>query len=383
MSDNAQWITKIRRDLHRIPEIAFDLTETSAYIQHQLTEMGYTPFSVAQTGWIAVKEGISSEAIAFRADMDALSVSEQTHVDFASSTPGRMHACGHDGHMSMLLGLAKHLSMMDLKKTIVMIFQPAEEGPGGAKVILDSGLLDQYQITAIFAIHLHPGLEEGKFGLMEGPMMAANGEFNLKIQGKSAHGAQPHLGQDAILASAALIQAYHTIVSRNIDPLSPTVVTIGTINGGEARNIIPQTIKMCGTFRSFDPEIYNTIKNRMVQIDQGISITYGVSVTNDIRDYYPPVVNDFDLTKLAKALLGNEGTRPLKPMMFAEDFAFYQKRYKGLMVMLGTRNEELGFVHPLHSCYFNFREEVLLKGIEYYLMLLNALDAFIDEGSDS
>jgi len=370
-----QWITNIRRDLHRIPEIAFDLPQTSRYIRDCLISWGYTPIPAAKTGWIAIKEGASQEAIAFRTDMDALRVDEQTGVDFASSIKGHMHACGHDGHMSMLLGFAKEIAKMELLKTIVLIFQPAEEDPGGAKLILDEGLLDAYPISAIFAIHLDPLVSEGKFGLLEGPMMAANGEFDLTILGLSSHGAQPHLGNDAILASSALIQAYHTIVSRDIDPLSPGVVTIGTVNGGEARNIIPQTVKLSGTFRSFETELYAKIKQRMRQIDQGISMMYNVTVENDIQDHYPPVDNDEVLARLARKTLGPDAFEPKKPLMFAEDFAFYQQIYPGLMVMLGTRNEELGYTHPLHSCYFNFREETLLIGVDYYLSMAEALGA--------
>ncbi len=375
MQDQTTWVKSIRRDLHRIPEIGFDLPLTSAYVRDCLLSMGYTPISIAQTGWIVIKEGASSDAIAFRADMDALSVSEKTGVSFESSMPGQMHACGHDGHMTMLLGFAQRISTMKLKQTIVMIFQPAEEGPGGAKQIVEAGIIGKYKITSIFAIHLYPGLQEGKFGFLDGPMMAQNGEFDLQIQGKSSHGAQPHLGQDAILASAALIQAYHSIVSRDIDPLAPAVVTIGTLAGGEARNIIPQTIKLSGTFRSFETEIYERIKSRMKQIDAGLSIAYNVSIINDIRDYYPPVINDSSLFHLAQSALGNDAILSIKPMMFAEDFAFYQQQCKGLLVMLGTNNPEMEYVHPLHSCYFNFKEEVLLKGIDYYVKIATLLGA--------
>jgi metal-dependent amidase/aminoacylase/carboxypeptidase family protein len=164
--------------------------------------------------------------------------------------------------------------------------------------------------------------------------------------------------------------------------LTPSVLTIGTIKGGEARNIIPQTVLLSGTIRSFDLAFYHHMKERMHQIDQGIAMTYNVSIQGDIRDYYPPLVNDSTLYQLAKSVLGENETRPLKPMMFAEDFSFYQRKYKGLMVMLGTRNEAEGYIHPLHSCYFNFNEEILLKGIAYYLNLLNALDAILIEGSD-
>ena len=195
------WVKQVRRDLHRIPEIGFDLDHTSKYVKDRLIEMGYTPISTAKSGWIVVIEGEEPEAIAFRADMDALSVEEKTGAAFQSTHAGRMHACGHDGHMTMLLGLAKSLVGRKLKKSVVLIFQPAEEGPGGAKLIVEEGVFATYRITKIFGIHLYPGMEEGKFGLLDGAMMASNGEFDLEIQGKSAHGAQPHLGKDAILAA--------------------------------------------------------------------------------------------------------------------------------------------------------------------------------------
>ena len=237
-----------RRDLHQIPELAFDLYLTSAYVKKELERMGYQTISTAKTGLIAVKNGKSDEAIAFRSDMDALPVTELTNVSFPSKHDGKMHACGHDGHMSMLLGFAEYVSKLkDLNKTIVFIFQPAEEGPGGAKVIIEEGIFEKYKISKIFGIHLYPGLDEGLYGLVNGPMMAQNGEFNIHVHGKSAHGAQPHLGSDALLASSHLVTQYHSIISRFLDPLDPAVITVGTSNGGEARNIIAQDIKMTGT----------------------------------------------------------------------------------------------------------------------------------------
>lgn len=378
MKDRITWVRQTRRDLHRIPEIGFDLFETSKYIEQALLEMGYHPIPIAKTGWIVVLEGEKDEAIAFRADMDALPVTELTYAKYASRHAGKMHACGHDGHMAMLLGLARELVGKKLKKRVVLIFQPAEEAPGGARIIVESGIFTTYKITSIFGIHLYPGLASGKFGVINGEMLAQNAEFDVLIQGKSAHGAQPHLGNDAILAAGALIGAYHSIISRDIDPLLTAVVTVGTVVGGEARNIIPQKVQLSGTIRSFKESVVQNIKQRMKQIDEGISIANNVKITSEVRDYYPPVINDPSLFELVTALLSPEETEPLLPLMFAEDFAFYQRATRGMFVMLGTYDAQRGHIHPLHSCNFDFDEDVLLKGIDYYLRVAyasGALDA--------
>lgn len=366
-----------RRDLHQIPELAFDLYLTSAYVKKELEQMGYQTISAAKTGLIAVKKGKSDEAIAFRSDMDALPVTELTNVTFPSKHEGKMHACGHDGHMSMLLGFADYVSKLkDLNKTIVFIFQPAEEGPGGAKVIIEEGIFEQFKISKIFGIHLYPGLQEGLYGLVNGPMMAQNGEFNIIVHGKSAHGAQPHLGNDAVLAASHLVTQYHSIISRFLDPLDPAVITIGTMHGGEARNIIAQDIKMTGTIRSFNQNVYEKIKKKMRDIDLGVSKSFDVEVNNDIIDYYPPVVNDAKLFNLLQSSMDSNEYEILKPMMFAEDFAFYQQKVPGMFVMLGTKNDALGYTHPLHSCYFNFDEKVLIKGVELYIRISKLLNIF-------
>jgi amidohydrolase len=368
-------LTQYRKDLHQIPELAFDLYETHAYVKKTLELMGYVTETVAKTGLIAQKKGKLEDSIAFRSDMDALPVTEMTQIDLPSKNIGKMHACGHDGHMSMLLGFAEKIAYLDLKKeSIVFIFQPAEEGPGGAKIIINEGIFEKYHIKKIFGIHLYPELDEGLYGLVDGPMMAQNGEFNLTLIGKSSHGAQPHMGVDAVLAVSHLMTQYHSIVSRSIDPLDTAVVTIGTIHAGEARNIIARQANLSGTIRSFNNEVYGTIKKRMREIDAGISKSFDVEIDNQIMDYYPPVINDSSLFELLKSGLNEMDYKLIKPMMFAEDFAFYQKKVPGMFVMLGTRNEKKRFVHPLHSCYFNFDEKVLIKGVELYLYICKKLN---------
>ena len=360
-------LKKHRRALHQIPEIAFDLPQTHAYVKKVLVSLGFEPMTIAQTGLIAIKKGVRKETIAFRSDMDALNVLEQTNVDFASKYQGKMHACGHDGHMAMLLGFAEHLShQKSLQYNVMLIFQPAEEGPGGAKIIVDSGILEKHHVLRIFGIHLYPDLKEGIYGLVDGPMMAQNGEFDLSIKGVSAHGAQPHASKDAIIVAAQLITQYQHIVSRQVDPLQSAVVTIGTIEGGEARNIIAHSVHMKGTIRAFHQNTYDAIKESIRKINAGLEMTYGVNIDMDLRDYYPAVINDHQLFLEVQQQLKSNSYEMIKPMMFAEDFSFYQQVVPGLFVMLGTKNESLGYTHPLHSCYFNFLEDVLTKGVELY-----------------
>jgi len=196
--------------------------------------------------------------------------------------------------------------------------------------------------------------------------MAQNGEFDINIKGISAHGAQPHQSKDAILATAHLINQYQSIVSRFLDPLMPAVVTIGTICGGEARNIIAQSVQLTGTIRTFNQDIYQLIKSSIHKINEGIETAFQVKINLDIKDYYPPVINDHQLFKESILGLNQDEHSIIKPMMFAEDFSFYQQIVPGLLIMLGTKNEDLGLIHPLHSCYFNFREHVLIKGVEWF-----------------
>lgn len=361
-------LTKIRRDLHQIPEIGFDLEKTYAYVKNELESMGFKPLTYAKTGLVVVIEGLSKEAIAFRADMDGLPVLEGTKVDFESKHVGNMHACGHDGHTTMLLGFAEYLSNMPKpNQTIVLIFQPAEEGPGGASVIIKEGLFKDYNIKEIHGLHLFPGLDEGIVGLKRGPMLARNAEFDFIIHGKSSHGAQPQSGIDAVLAASQFVVLLNQIVSRYIDPLEPAVITTGKIEGGEARNIIANKVKISGTIRAFNDQIFELLKRKMMDAKLSIESFYGVSIDDFIVDYYPAVDNDSALYEEVKASLKDHEIVELKPMMFSEDFAFYQKEVPGVFSFIGTKNVNKDFIHPLHSNFFNFDEKVLLNGLKYFI----------------
>ncbi|WP_350344738.1 M20 family metallopeptidase [Proteinivorax tanatarense] len=367
-------LTEIRRKLHSIPEIAFSLYKTHDVVKEYLVLFGYNPETVAETGLVAVKQGKSKKAIAFRADMDGLNVYENNSIDYASIHQGKMHACGHDGHMAILLGFAKLLaSMPPPEKTIVLIFQPAEEGPGGAKKVIDEGVLEKYSIESIFGIHIFPGLDEGKLGVVDGPLMAQNGEVDIKIQGRSSHGAQPQQGSDAIVAASNLVMSLQNIPSRKIDPLELAVITLGTMRGGEARNIISKMVELSGTIRAFNTEVYKTIKEQLNSVCIGIQKIYDVEVHLDIKDFYPPVINDKNLYK--KVVSGFEPSKVenVKPLMLAEDFSFYQQKIPGFFILLGSKSIKKGFIHPLHNAKFNFDESILLDGVKVYLDISKSL----------
>lgn len=370
-------LKKYRQELHQIPELEFDLFKTHAYVKKELESFGYQTETVAKTGLVAVKKGMIEDAVAFRSDMDALPVTEKCNIPYKSKHEGCMHACGHDGHMAMLLGFAKNIAeIKTLKQSIVFIFQPAEEGPGGAKIIVESGVLEKYHVKKILGLHMFPGIEEGKMGFTNGPMTAQNGEFDITITAKSAHGAQPHLGHDAIIVQSHLVQAFQSIVSRNVNPLKPVVITIGTVHGGEARNIIAGEVKLSGTLRVYDQDVYDLVKKRMYEISQGLSQAFQVDIDCHIVDYYPAVINDSQLFDLAVKQYDQLSYEVVEPLMIAEDFAFYLQKIPGMFAFVGSKNEEKGFTQPLHSNLFNFDESILINGVNYYMKMAKALNIF-------
>lgn len=268
--DLTNYVRTIRRQLHQIPELGFDLPETSGFIRDELTRLGYAPSPrPAPAGSPCCRES-PEDAVAFRADMDGLTVTEATEADFQSRHPGQMHACGHDGHMALAPGLRPGTAApAPAKTTVVLTFQPAEEGLGGARIIVESGILEQLKVRAIYGIHLYPRTASGDPGTCCGPFMARNGEFDIEITGQSAHGGQPHQGRDALAAGAALVGAVQTIGSRYLDPLSPFVVNIGTFQSGEARNIVAGQATLKGTIRSFDRDTYGADQGQTGGHDPG------------------------------------------------------------------------------------------------------------------
>lgn len=367
IKDLREKVIKHRIELHRFPESGFCEYKTSNYIINQLEEIGYKTKRVASTGVIAFKKGLENESVAFRADIDGLKVTEKTNISYSSQIDGFMHACGHDGHTAILLGFAEYIFKMNyLKKGILFIFQPAEENPGGAEEIVKEGIFEAYNVKAVFGLHIYPELEQGKIGLRAGAMTAQSGEFDIAIKGKSGHGAMPHKANDALVSAVQLINSYQTIVSRNINPLDSCVITIGTIKGGELRNIIPENIVLEGTIRTFSQEVYKIIKERMNTINKGLMEMFDVKVEIVFRDMYPPVINDRDIYNMFGKSSLKEHIIEIDPMMIAEDFSYYQQKVPGIFFMLGSKNVKLGFINPLHSSKFNFDNELLIDGLRIY-----------------
>jgi amidohydrolase len=369
-------VIAIRRQLHSIPEPGLKEYGTTKYIIEYLKDLDINAeIGPAGTGVIAYIEGKpGSKTIAFRADIDALSVEEQTGSEYCSQNKGFMHACGHDGHTAILLGFAKLLKQLgnELESNALLIFQPAEEGPGGAEVIVNAGILAKYKASCIFGLHIFPDIEEGKIGCRPGAMMAQTGEFDLWIEGKSCHGAMPHKGYDALVAAADVVLTLNTIVSRFVDPIEPAVVTVGRMICGERRNIIAGEAVLEGTMRAFNDNTYNILRSRVIKVAASISEAYGCESSYEIRDMYPAVNNDQELFDMLRVCLDKEDFILLNPLTLSEDFSYYQKKIPGLFFMLGSKNDEKGYTYPLHSNKFNFHEEILILGIQMFYNLLNS-----------
>lgn len=369
-------LRQIRRDLHKIPELGLKEYKTSAYIREKLEGFGITELETwLETGVVAVIRGKGKgQAVAFRADMDALPVTEQTGCDFTSEHVGCMHACGHDGHVTVLLGFAKYLQEHkdELENDVVLIFQPAEEGPGGAQLLVDAGLFEKHPVRCIIGCHIFPQVPQGKVACRKGAMMARNGEVDVHIYGESAHGAQPQLGHDAVLAAGAVITGLHTILSRNVSPLDSGVLTFGAIHGGEACNIIAKEVKLEGTMRAFSDEAYETMTKRVQEAAAGIAAGYGCKGEAVFRHMYRVVDNDPKLVELLQEVAG-DAYEETPPYMLAEDFSLYLQKVPGMFFFLGSGNEEKGYIHSLHSAQFQFDEEILALGVETYAKLLKKL----------
>lgn len=375
----AEYIKDCRKHLHQIPELANEEFKTQAFIMEELTKMGIS-YEVHDTAVIGILKANAAYAeidgatapfaIAFRSDMDALPVREQSGNAFPSTQEGRMHACGHDGHMSMLLGTARLLSTGDLKRhcDFVFVFQPAEESVGGALPLIKTGFIERLGVKEIFGIHLHPNVPEGRLATASGPFMARGTDFNITVRGVSAHAAMPHLGIDALLAAAHFITNVQQIVSRNTDPTDTAVFTVGSLKAGERRNIIAKEAYMEGIFRTFSEEQGYYVERRMREIASAIETAHGVTFEFWVDHKYPAVINDARLAEEFFAL--NKNADRIKPQMISEDFSFYQREIPGLFFYVGTRNEERGFVHPLHSAQFDFVPDALIGGPRAYLNLL-------------
>lgn len=362
-------LVAIRRDLHQIPEEAFEERETSDYVFQYLRAL--QPDRLERLCGTGVKAVFGLEktgdAVAVRADMDALPVMEATGLPFASKAPGRMHACGHDGHMAIALVTAAIVSASraQLMRPVTFIFQPAEETTGGAKPMIEAGVLENPAVGSIYGLHLWPYMPHGILGLHAGPLMASMSDINIRIEGKSCHGARPQDGSDALVAACEFITAVQSIVSRNVDPYETAVLSFGRIEGGEARNIVCAAVDLEGTLRVFSEDIRVLIRKRLDHMMKGLEDMYEVRCSSAETMSYPAVVNSRELCDRARSCFTmNEWIDPL-PVMISEDFSFYQQCVPGLFAFLGTGTPEHS--EPLHSARFAFNEEVLMTGVEFFL----------------
>jgi len=359
----------IRREIHRHPELGFEEHQTSALVERELDELGIEHRRVAGTGVVGVIRGaLPGRTAALRADMDALPIDEDSGEACASEIPGKMHACGHDAHTAMLLGAARELSGRReiLHGNVVLLFQPAEEGPGGAEPMIAAGVLDDPRVDAVTMLHVDPRLPTGTIGITPGPVNAAADELHLTIRGSGGHGGYPHKAVDAIPAAAAVVLALQNIAARETDPLASIVITIGTIAGGYRNNVIADRVQMTGTIRTYDPAIRNGVEARIRRIVDGVASAYACTADIEIVYGYPPVVNDAALAaSFAEYVRKRNGTpvEALPPTMGAEDFAYFAERVPGVVARLGIYNEALGSIHSGHSPQFRLDEGAIPTGI--------------------
>lgn len=365
-------IVRWRRDLHRIPEIGFDLFETSRYVRDRLDEMAVPWQTAAKTGIVALIEGSKTgPTLALRADMDGLPITEETGLSFASKS-GNMHACGHDAHTAMLLGTAKIIYQMRdrLKGNVKLLFQPGEEGYGGASRMIADGCLENPSVDAAVGLHvgqIFPEVGNGQVGICEGPILAAATAFTVTVKGKSTHGALPHLGVDAIVVAAEMITALQKIVSRETDPLKTTVLTVGKIAGGEAINIVAPKVIFSGDFRTLDEDDRQYFTTRLKEICRSVAKANRAEVKVKILGGYPPTVNNPLITKkiieAASKIVGADNIVEIKkPNMGTEDMSLYLKKVPGAFFVIGTGNADKGITYPHHNSRFDVDEDALWIG---------------------
>ena len=375
-------LTAIRRDIHAHPELAFAEHRTAEIVARHLESLGIeTHRGVGVTGVVGVvRGGRSLRAIGLRADMDALPITERNDFAHKSTVQGHMHACGHDGHTTMLLGAAEALAGMAARKefdgTVYLIFQPAEEGEGGAPAMIADGLFDRFPMESIFGMHNWPGMEAGSFAIHSGPVMASADRFDIRFTGVGAHAAMPHLGVDPVVAGAAFVQAAQTLVSRTLDPLDAGVVSVTQFHAGEAYNVIPDRAELCGTVRTFCPDVRDQLERGLRQIAEGIAQSHGVELSFEFRRGYPPTVNTAAEAELcahaARAVTGEARVfTDRRPSMGAEDFAYFLQEKPGAYVWIGNGPGEGGCM--LHNPHYDFNDAVLPTGAAYWCQLVRTL----------
>jgi amidohydrolase len=373
-------LTEWRRDFHRNPELLYELPRTSRIVADRLRAFGFDEVveGVAKTGVLGVLHGAKGPAgvrdkrALFRADMDALPIEEASGADHASVSPGLMHACGHDGHTTMLLGAARRLAeTRPFDGTLIFCFQPAEEGGAGAQAMIDEGMLERFPVKGAYAVHNWPGLPVGEFAVVRGPAMASAEAFNITVEGTGGHAAMPHRARDPIVAASHIVAAVQTIVSRVVDPLDNAVVSITAIHGGEAFNVIPDRVEMKGTVRTFSEAVSKSIEAELRRICERTAEAFGTNARlhRPPKPPYPATVNHPAETELAlgamRAVAGPDRVRDdMRPVMGSEDFAFLLRKVPGAYIFIGN-----GDTAGLHNPKYDFNDEALPHGVAYWTEL--------------
>jgi amidohydrolase len=376
IADQHREITEWRRDFHAHPELLYDVHRTASSVADKLRAFGCDEVvtGIGRTGVVGVIrgwKGKSDKTIGLRADMDALPIEEATDLPYKSTVPGKMHACGHDGHTAMLLGAARYLAeTRNFAGTAVIIFQPAEEGGAGGKAMVQDGLMERFGINEIYGMHNYPGMSVGEFGLRPGAIMAAADYVQIDIEGKGAHAARPHLGIDTVLVGAQIINALQSIVSRNVDPLEAAVVSICMFHAGSTDNVIPQTAQLRGTARSLIPSVQELLEKRVPEIAETTAKLYGAKATVKYRRGYPVLKNhavqaEFAASVAAQIAGADKVDTSLAPVMGAEDFSFMLNARPGAFIFVGN-GDSAGLHHPA----YNFNDEVIPIGTSYWAKLV-------------
>lgn len=366
-----------RRHLHAHPELMYDVHGTAAFVAERLREFGCDEVAtgLGRTGVVGVIKGRKSasgdlKVIGLRADMDALPIEEETNLPYASKTPGKMHACGHDGHTAMLLGAARYLAeTRNFAGDAVVIFQPAEEGGAGADAMIKDGLMERFKIEQVYGMHNGPGLPVGSFALRPGPIMAATDAIDIRIEGVGGHAARPHKCIDSVLAGAQLVTALQSIVSRTVDPLDSAVISICEFHAGNARNVIPQIAELKGTVRTLTPEVRDLVERRVREVVAGVAQQTGAKIDLVYERGYPVTVNHPEqtdiATRIASDVAGAANVHAVPPMMGAEDFAYMLEARPGAFIFVGN-GDSAGLHHPA----YNFNDEAIVYGTSYWVKLV-------------
>jgi hippurate hydrolase len=366
-----------RRHLHAHPELMYDVQDTAAFVAERLREFGCDEVAtgLGRTGVVGVIKGRKPaggdlKVIGLRADMDALPIEEETNLPYASKTPGKMHACGHDGHTAMLLGAARYLAeTRNFAGDAVVIFQPAEEGGAGADAMIKDGLMERFKIEQVYGMHNGPGLPVGSFALRPGPIMAATDAIDIRIEGVGGHAARPHKCIDSVLVGAQLVTALQSIVSRTVDPLDSAVISICEFHAGNARNVIPQIAELKGTVRTLTPEVRDLVEKRVREVVAGVAQQTGARIDLVYERGYPVTVNHPEqtdiATRIASDVAGAANVHAVPPMMGAEDFAYMLEARPGAFIFVGN-GDSAGLHHPA----YNFNDEAIVYGTSYWVKLV-------------